>query len=293
MEELKYGLQGDKLIHINDVEKGKACNCVCPNCKTELIARKGDKRVKHFAHYKLADCNHGTETALHLMAKSIIAKSRKVFIPHIPKNEYDFSGQGKLILFEKAELEEQLSNSIRGDVVLYSGNRYINIEIKVTHGVNLRKLVEIFNLGIPTIEIDLSDIISDFTREMIEERIWGGSRTHLIFSPKSKDIFAKWILGEWKKVYNSDYVNDCPLSRTRAYFVDYKNKGGSCECHECYAYADYAKHGDGELLCFGCLDGIDFGEIEKIMLLDREEKHICNVKLLMKDGSVLERNTRT
>lgn len=289
MEELKYGLLDNKLVHINDVERGLGCNCVCPNCKAQLVARKGNVRAKHFAHYRLADCNRGTETALHLMAKEIVAKSCKVFVPYVPQTEYDFSTHGKLMVFESAILEKQLSDTVRGDVVLYTGMRFLNVEIKVTHEVDSRKLIELFNLGIPTIEVDLSDLNSDFTPELIEERLFGGASTHLIFSPKNKEIFAKRILGEWKKVYNSAYVNDCPISQARAYFMDYRNRGGACQCHECYSFTDYVNYGEEKLLCFGCLDGFDLKKLNKILNLEKDENHIKYVKLQMEDGSIIEK----
>lgn len=293
MEELKYGLLGDKLVHINDVEKGLACNCLCPHCKTQLIARKGSKRVKHFAHYKFADCNHGSETALHLMAKNIIWQTHKVFVPYVPKTEYDFSKNGKVITFDKAVLEKQLSDSVRGDILLYNGEKCLNVEIKVTHEVDSQKAIELFNLGIPTIEIDLSDLQASFTPEIVEQRLLGGERTQLLYSPKSKDVYAKLILGEWKTIhsaYGDKYVNDCPKSRMKAYFVDTNRRGGSLQCHECYAFRSYLSSGEGQFLCLGCLDGIDFGKIEKILHLEKEENHIRSVKLLMKDGSIVEKN---
>ena len=91
MRELEYGLLGDKLVHIDDVEQGLACNCICPHCKSQLVAKKGNQKINHFAHYNLADCNRGGETALHTLAKNIIAQTRKVFVPYVPKTEYDIT----------------------------------------------------------------------------------------------------------------------------------------------------------------------------------------------------------
>lgn len=292
MDELKYGLLGDRLVSIDEVERGLACNCLCPHCGAPLNAKKGTRRVKHFAHHRLMDCNHGTETALHLMAKNIVAQTRKVFVPYIPKTEYDFSQQGRIITFEKAELEKALSSSIRGDVILHRGNSYLNIEIKVTHEVDLDKTVELFNLGIPTVELDLCDIKSNFSPEMIEDRLLLATHIRLINSPRNKEVFAKLILGEWKEKYstsNGTYVKDCPISRKKAYFVDHYGMGGSCECHECDAYGKQSGSSDSKLLCYGCLDGIDFSKIDKILHLKKEEKHISSVTLLMSDGSVIER----
>ena len=72
----------------------------------------------------------------------------------------------------------------------------INVEIKVTHKIDANKAIELFNLGIPTIELDLSDIKDSFTKELVEQLILSGEKTHLIYSPKCKEIFAKRILGE-------------------------------------------------------------------------------------------------
>lgn len=296
MEELKYGLLGGKLVHIDNAEKGLACGCLCPHCAGRLIAKKGECRTKHFAHYKVADCNHGTETALHLMAKSIVAQTRKIFVPYTPKTEYDFSCNGKVLVFDRAVLEQQLSNSIRADVVLYSGDKLLNVEIKVTHKIDTNKAIELFNLGVPTIEIDLSDMKDSFTEESVKQRVLSGENTLLIFSPKCKEIYAKRILGEWKQTTNNSngtHVKDCPLSRKNAYFIDYSRKGGKNECHECDAYRGYMEthsvFDEGLLLCFGRVDGIKFEQIDKILCLEKEDTHLRHVELLMRDGSIIER----
>lgn len=290
MENLQYGLCGDELVHINDVEKGLACNCVCPHCKTQLVAKKGEQNAKHFTHYRLADCDHGTESALHLMAKNIIARNRKVFVPYLPDSEYDLSNDGKIISFDRAVVEQQLSETIRGDVVLYRGEGFLNVEIKVTHAVDTNKAIELFNLGIETIEIDLSDLKDDFSEESIEKLILSGEKTTVVYAPKRKEIFAKWLLGEWKQFKHNrygTYVQDCPLSRKDAYICDIYGKGGRDECHECHSFANCKS--SENLLCYGILGGLAFGEIDKILHLEKEEKHLVHFKLLMHDGRIIER----
>jgi competence CoiA-like predicted nuclease len=61
---LPYGLKDENLISIDEVESGLACDCFCPACKKQLIAKKGKVNVHHFAHYKVKDCNGGIETAI-------------------------------------------------------------------------------------------------------------------------------------------------------------------------------------------------------------------------------------
>ena len=298
MEKLKYGMLNGQLVRIDYVENGLDCGCMCPHCGGRLIAKKGETRARHFAHYKVAECNHGTETALHLMAKRTIEQNHKVFVPFIPKTEYDFSQRGKVMTFEKAVLEKPLSDAVRGDVVLYNGAGFLNVEIKVTHKVDANKIIEIFNLGVPTIEIDISDLKDSFTEELVLQRILSGEKTQLIFSPKCKEIYAKRILGEWKQTtYNSNgtHVKDCPLSRKKAYFVDYCRKGGKYECHDCNAYVSYMKEhssfDEGMFLCLGCVDGIKFDQIEKIIHLEKREKHIHHVELLMTNGNIVKRTS--
>lgn len=290
MENLHYGLQGDKLVHIDDVEKGLACNCVCPHCRTPLVAKKGEHNIRHFAHYNLADCEHGTETALHLMAKNLIAKNLKLFVPHLPDSEYDLSNEGTIMSFDRAVVEQQLSESIRGDVVVYQGENPLNVEIKVTHGIDNNKTIELFNLGIATVEIDLSDLKDNFSEEQVKQLILSGEKTILTYAPERKAIFAKWILGEWKQFKHNrygTYVQDCPLSRKDAYICDIYGKGGRDECHECYCFANCKS--SEILLCYGRLDGLAFNKIDKILHVEKEKDHLIHFKLLMQDGSIIEK----
>jgi hypothetical protein len=253
------------------------------------VAKKGNLNAHHFAHYNRSDCNHGAETALHIMAKNIVAQSKKIWVPVTPKNVYGHPKTGKVVLFEKAELEKQLSDTVRSDILLSNGDRYLNVEIHVTHEVDIKKQIELFNLGITTIEISLGDMISSFTPELITRRLLNGSHTTLMFSSKCKAIFAKQMLGEWKDFcYDGQlYVEDCPLTRKRAYFVDYMRRG-STECHECSSATECIQD-EERLLCRGVLDRFDFDGIEKILCIEKEENHLRHVKILMADGSIFEK----
>lgn len=65
-----------------EVKSGRACDCVCPGCRSPLQARKGDQNVWHFAHDGSA-CATGAETAIHLMAKQILAAERNILLPAV------------------------------------------------------------------------------------------------------------------------------------------------------------------------------------------------------------------
>jgi len=50
-----FGVKNGKVILINDLsvdERGLKCQCKCPSCDGEFIARMGDVNVHHFAHSK-------------------------------------------------------------------------------------------------------------------------------------------------------------------------------------------------------------------------------------------------
>ncbi len=67
---IPYGERDGDLLHISEVERGLKCNCVCPVCKSPLVARKGPKVKQHFGHYPGANCS--AETVLHQLGKRLL-----------------------------------------------------------------------------------------------------------------------------------------------------------------------------------------------------------------------------
>ena len=80
---LNLGLKDGKLLKVSDVESGLKCGCICPACEHPLVAKKGELKVHHFAHHKSAECNKAIETSLHLAAKEILEKQKKIKIPNV------------------------------------------------------------------------------------------------------------------------------------------------------------------------------------------------------------------
>jgi hypothetical protein len=178
--------------HISMVANGKACNCVCPACNAPLVARNScqNKKVWHFAHYKLTECIYATQTALHLAAKEIFEKSRKFRIPrlgctlgfHTDDPHYKSGGWGvlydssytfmeaKTIPIKRAYLEKKV-DSIIPDIIIETGNKKLLVEIYVTHPIDYAKLQKIRELGISTIEINLSTYEGDLSPESLKKLI--------------------------------------------------------------------------------------------------------------------------
>lgn len=297
MKILKYGLKDGELVHINSVSNGLTCNCNCPSCGGPLVANKGNKKQHHFKHYKVADCNHGAESALHLMAKNIVANTKIVYIPNAPHNIYDWNPAGKCYKFDSAYIEEKVSPDLRCDVLLEHGSIRLNVEIKVTHEVDTIKKIKVFNENLRTIEIDLSGIDTDYTEEKIRTIIESGKHTKLLYSPKAKAIYAKWLLGEWRKVFR-DRTGHCYIKNSRCakqgeatYFNAYDayNTHCSCECHECYGIEECNYE---YFLCRGQYGNCNFEEIDKIIAITRENDIVKYAELIVNGKTLIFKNKR-
>ncbi len=65
--QLTYAIDASgRMVSIESVENGLACNCICPKCKQPLIAKnEGRTRHKHFAHQGIygetTSCIKGTD----------------------------------------------------------------------------------------------------------------------------------------------------------------------------------------------------------------------------------------
>ncbi|NQY83840.1 MAG: competence protein CoiA [Alcanivorax sp.] len=87
---IPFGLRvnDDYLVDVSHVERGRRCRCICPSCKTPLIARQGDKKTWHFAHASRAvyeethrKCEYSFFVSVRLMARQVIGESIKLEVP--------------------------------------------------------------------------------------------------------------------------------------------------------------------------------------------------------------------
>lgn len=209
---LTYALHKNELVHVSQVVKGKACNCICPCCKATLIARKGNVKRHHFAHYNIEECKGAIESALHLLAKDIIEEEKRIVIPELKfydANKADFIllTKSRMIAVDSVSLEVSYGN-FQPDIVLSVGTKTIFVEIAVTHFVDDDKLDKLIDFGESTIEIDLSNIDPDFTKdslkplliESVQEKRWLYSNQQELLKEKhysnikkqEEAINAKW-----------------------------------------------------------------------------------------------------
>ena len=81
LNRIPFGLASDdgSLVDVENVPRGAKCGCVCPSCKTPLVARQGGEKEWHFAHasqriYKRTknECQYSFYVSVRLMARQLI-----------------------------------------------------------------------------------------------------------------------------------------------------------------------------------------------------------------------------
>jgi hypothetical protein len=162
--DLRYGLKDGQLVFIDEVERGLDCACLCPHCGGKLIARKGEVNQHHFAHHQVENCGKGVETVLHLLAKQVLQEEECIKLPD----------GDDLELLTSIEIERRRLGYISdvGAVFLETGEE-IDIEIKVTHGVDQEKLNKVLSQHAKMMEIDLSGLCKsgELTKEEVKQAV--------------------------------------------------------------------------------------------------------------------------
>lgn len=195
---LPYALKNGIMIHISQIsleQRGKKCECVCPLCGKELIARLGEKNTHHFAH--TTDClpEAAVQTMIHLLAKEILTEAGEIYLPKhfiairnkgLAESDYELCDcavdvelsdeyrthhihfKGEYAPIEKCLISvkggrkqissvkvEQRLEGIVPDIILNISGIEVIVEIAVTHFVDKEKLQKIHELRMATLEIDL------------------------------------------------------------------------------------------------------------------------------------------
>lgn len=174
-----------ELVHISTVERGLSCNCVCPACGEDLVARKGTKMRHHFAHRGDVDgegskCTTAGETVVHYLAKEAFRKLEKVNL-QIPTgvellHENNITLDSSLSIPDEYRVECDIKEvlleepipalGIVPDITIVTDKCTIYVEIYVTHRVPDSKIRKYQKNGRLAIELDFSQFRN---RECLEE----------------------------------------------------------------------------------------------------------------------------
>ena len=145
-------------------------------------------------------------------------------------------------------LEQRFANIVP-DVLVYVGNRPLLIEIRVTHGIEAKKLARIQSLDMSTVEVDLSSAPRDLPWKHLEELVVeSGTHKQWIYNVvaelRRRRILAKATVRETIYRGFACHVDGCPLPARVWRGKPYANVMDDC------VYCEHALEiEDGRVIC--------------------------------------------
>ena len=83
-----FQVKTQQLVDVEHVVRGKKCLCVCPSCKTPLIAKQGKSKAWHFAHASRQvfeqtekHCEYSFYLSVRLMARQLMSNKQELLLP--------------------------------------------------------------------------------------------------------------------------------------------------------------------------------------------------------------------
>jgi hypothetical protein len=173
-----------------------------------VVAKKGTEVTHHFSHEATSSCHGAAETALHRLAKEIIAQELKLWLPDVTaryrKETRQLYPAGD-VSFTRAQSEVRHLHEIVPDLLIERGDRKLLVEIRVTHPCDEAKRNELMQKGIATVEIDLSKFSRNASREEIAKAVLRESRRHWVYHPKIEaEIAAMRAVDEAAKQHEKE-----------------------------------------------------------------------------------------
>jgi hypothetical protein len=90
LNHIPFGLResDEAIVDVYAVKRGRECGCICPSCRTPLIARQGEEKVWHFAHASrqvydrtAQECDFSFYVSVRLMARQLIGSRLTLTLP--------------------------------------------------------------------------------------------------------------------------------------------------------------------------------------------------------------------
>ena len=176
MKYLQWARKDGEVVHISQVDRGVACQCICDQCGAPLIAKKGSILVHHFAHEN-SECQGNQETLLHLKAKEIIEESKRLVVKGSKGNE--------VVVFDRVEVEKQVG-SYRVDALGFKNGRECIVEIKVTHSCSREKVQYFIDKKLAAVEITIDSRREFDSLDEYSEYVISGAARRWISNPVLK-----------------------------------------------------------------------------------------------------------
>lgn len=218
-----YGQQNGVLVHVDDVPRGLACDCVCPECSRPLMAKQGAVLAHHFQHVaEDVQCSPTVESLVHRYAKEQVARLAVILLPGF-EVEASFRANDRTVhtayqrfrqyrrTVLRAQLEEEYTSPhhnfvVRPDVMIKSSESHflLAVEVYFRHAVDEEKRVRLALCPLASVELDLSDLAPTAPAHVIRTAVADPRRWRWIHNQDS--IYVQAHLAALLKRSNSIFV---------------------------------------------------------------------------------------
>lgn len=197
---LVYAAAADgRLVYVDHVPRGLACDGRCPKCGERLIARQGIQKVHSFAHESGTECATAPETALHRIAKQLLAEGLQLVLPEwrvVQGFREQVVWKSATHSFDTASLETRVGDVVP-DVVLMKDDRRLLVEIHVTHECDEAKIAKLRSSGDSAIEIRLSHLPYDAPPDVVRDAVLSTAPRKWLANSKLQ-VKEDEIRGNWR-----------------------------------------------------------------------------------------------
>lgn len=108
----------NRVVGVDEVERGLKCKCVCIGCGMKLKSRQGEEKRHHFAHHEGADeaCEYSYWVSIRDLAKQLLRESKHIACHNSSKGEISASES----FYELELFKEEISREKHGADIIFS-----------------------------------------------------------------------------------------------------------------------------------------------------------------------------
>lgn len=213
--------------------------------------------MHHFAHHTGHNCEYGYESSLHLAAKEILSKAKRITLPAVyvsfptSYKKSELYSKAREIEIERVELEKRFDDIIP-DVVIYTGGKKFYLEIYVTHPIDDSKLAKLKKADASTIEVDLCKKERTITIQELNDILLGDSKEKTWkYNAKANRLLERFYAATDKRKLITRgfalHADNCPIKKRTWQGKAYANFIDDCLYCE-YCISNSAEDG---FLCSG------------------------------------------
>lgn len=193
-----------ELVSPDEVERGRACKCICPGCNSEVLAKQGTEREWHFAHAKSKKCADGYAVSIHELAKQLLRQRKELLLPSLEAAVSARDTFGFLLEVREPVLQSRMvklddckagmnRGGVNVDAIGMRDEREILVEVTVFHRLMPDKRDRLIATGIPSFEIGLEQFKTmQATKELLEKALFENENIRRwIYHPKHDPAIDK------------------------------------------------------------------------------------------------------